>query len=94
MEALVSILLIFFSLDITVSLVCFIVQALQLGQDVCSPYEPRSQRCQMCLRSDSLHKVIERLANPGVRRIVIVEAGSKRLEGIVSLSDIFKFFLS
>ncbi|CAI8590072.1 unnamed protein product [Vicia faba] len=69
-------------------------QALQLGHDVCSPYEPRSQRCQMCLRSDSLHKVIERLANPGVRRIVIVEAGSKRLEGIVSLSDIFKFFLS
>ncbi|XP_058723443.1 sucrose nonfermenting 4-like protein isoform X2 [Vicia villosa] len=69
-------------------------QALQLGHDVCNPYEPRSQRCQMCLRSDSLHKVIERLANPGVRRIVIVEAGSKRLEGIVSLSDIFKFFLS
>ncbi|CAJ2661980.1 sucrose nonfermenting 4-like protein [Trifolium pratense] len=66
-------------------------QALQLGQDA---YELRSQRCQMCLRSDSLHKVIERLANPGVRRIVIVEAGSKRLEGIVSLSDIFKFFLS
>ncbi|PNX80258.1 sucrose nonfermenting 4-like protein, partial [Trifolium pratense] len=65
--------------------------ALQLGQDA---YELRSQRCQMCLRSDSLHKVIERLANPGVRRIVIVEAGSKRLEGIVSLSDIFKFFLS
>ncbi|GAU38547.1 hypothetical protein TSUD_320190 [Trifolium subterraneum] len=68
-----------------------IQQALQLGQDA---YELRSQRCQMCLRSDSLHKVIERLANPGVRRIVIVEAGSKRLEGIVSLSDIFKFFLS
>lgn len=69
-------------------------EALQLGQDVCSPYEPRSQRCQMCLHSDSLHKVIERLANPGVKRIVIVEAGSKPLEGIVSLSDIFKFFLS
>jgi hypothetical protein len=61
MEALVSILLIFF-LDIIISLVCFTVQALQLGQDA---YELRSQRCQMCLRSDSLHKVIERLANPG-----------------------------
>ncbi|XP_014501910.1 sucrose nonfermenting 4-like protein [Vigna radiata var. radiata] len=68
-------------------------QALQLGQDAYSPYELRSQRCQMCLRSDSLHKVMERLANPGVRRLVIVEAGSKRVEGIVSLSDIFKFFL-
>ncbi|XP_068480991.1 sucrose nonfermenting 4-like protein isoform X4 [Phaseolus vulgaris] len=40
-------------------------QALQLGQDAYSPYELRSQRCQMCLRSDSLHKVMERLANPG-----------------------------
>ncbi|XP_062108595.1 sucrose nonfermenting 4-like protein [Humulus lupulus] len=69
-------------------------QALQLGQDAYTPYEPRSQRCQMCLRSDSLHKVMERLASPGVRRLVIVEAGSKRVEGIVSLSDIFRFLLA
>ncbi|WVZ12930.1 hypothetical protein V8G54_017460 [Vigna mungo] len=48
-------------------------QALQLGQDFYSSFEPRSQRC--------------------VRRLVIVEAGSKRVEGIISLSDIFKFFL-
>ncbi|KAK7292295.1 hypothetical protein RIF29_08073 [Crotalaria pallida] len=68
-------------------------QALQLGQDSYNPNELRSQRCQMCLRSDSLHKVMELLANPGVRRLVIVEAGSKRVEGIISLSDIFKFFL-
>ncbi|XP_057419415.1 sucrose nonfermenting 4-like protein [Lotus japonicus] len=68
-------------------------QALQLGQDSYNPYELRSQRCQMCLRTDPLHKVMERLANPGVRRLVIVEAGSKRVEGIISLSDIFKFFL-
>ncbi|PSS10125.1 Sucrose nonfermenting 4-like protein [Actinidia chinensis var. chinensis] len=69
-------------------------QALQLGQDLSSPYGFLSgQRCQMCLRSDSLHKVMERLANPGVRRLVIVEAGSKRVEGIVSLSDVFRFFL-
>lgn len=71
-----------------------IQEALQLGQDSYSSYEMRSQRCQMCLRSDSLHKVMERLANPGVRRLVIVEAGSKRVEGIVSLSDIFRFILS
>jgi len=70
-------------------------QALQLGQDVSSPFGFfNGQRCQMCLRSDSLHKVMERLANPGVRRLVIVEAGSKRVEGIVSLSDVFKFLLS
>lgn len=29
----------------------------------------------------------------GVRRLVIVEAGSKRVEGIISLSDVFRFLL-
>ncbi|RVW55735.1 Sucrose nonfermenting 4-like protein [Vitis vinifera] len=67
--------------------------ALQLGQDPYSPYEFNSQRCQMCLRTDPLHEVMDRLANPGVRRLVIVEAGSRRVEGIVSLRDIFKFLL-
>ncbi|KAK3041990.1 hypothetical protein RJ639_002298 [Escallonia herrerae] len=70
-------------------------QAVQLGQDGTSPYcFFNGQRCQMCLRSDPLHKVMERLAVPGVRRLVIVEAGSKRVEGIISLSDVFKFLLS
>ncbi|XP_058077493.1 sucrose nonfermenting 4-like protein isoform X2 [Magnolia sinica] len=69
-------------------------QALQLGQDAASPYGfLNGQRCQMCLPSDSLQKVMERLANPGVRRLVIVEAGSKRVEGIISLGDIFRFLL-
>ncbi|CAF1924333.1 hypothetical protein Bca4012_070078 [Brassica carinata] len=69
-------------------------QALQLGQDASPPYGIfNGQRCHMCLRSDSLGKVIERLANPGVRRLVIVEAGSKRVEGIISLSDVFRFLL-
>ncbi|CAD6232162.1 unnamed protein product [Miscanthus lutarioriparius] len=70
-------------------------QALQLGQDANTPFGIfNGQRCQMCLRSDPLLKVMERLANPGVRRVFIVEAGSKRVEGIISLSDIFKFLLS
>lgn len=78
----------------------------------------------MCLRTDTLLKVMEQLANPGdllflsftsktpllwdksfainlkkkpdfsgVRRLVIVEAGSNRVEGIISLSDIFRFLL-
>ncbi|XP_052195617.1 sucrose nonfermenting 4-like protein isoform X2 [Diospyros lotus] len=70
-------------------------QALQLGQHQhANSYGFYSgQRCQMCLRTDSLQTVMERLANPGVRRLVIVEAGSKRVEGIVSLSDVFKFLL-
>ncbi|KAK6913792.1 CBS domain, partial [Dillenia turbinata] len=69
-------------------------QALQLRQDAYSSFEFSSQRCHMCLRADPLHKVMERLSIPGVRQLVIVEAGSKRVEGIISLSDIFKFLLS
>ncbi|KAJ8766287.1 hypothetical protein K2173_022346 [Erythroxylum novogranatense] len=68
-------------------------QALHLGQNSFSSYELRSQRCQMCLRSDTLHKVMERLADPGVRRLIVVEAGSRRVEGIITLGDIFKFLL-
>ncbi|KAL3516079.1 hypothetical protein ACH5RR_022981 [Cinchona calisaya] len=71
-----------------------IQQALQLGQDANASYGlSNGQRCQMCLRSDPLHKVMERLAVPGVRRLVIVEAGSKRVEGIISLSDVLNFLL-
>ncbi|CAJ1960850.1 unnamed protein product [Sphenostylis stenocarpa] len=69
-------------------------QALLLGQDANSPYGLyNGHRCHMCLRSDSLHKVMERLSNPGVRRLVVVEAGSKRVEGVISLSDVFRFLL-
>ncbi|XP_059632710.1 sucrose nonfermenting 4-like protein [Cornus florida] len=68
-------------------------QALQLGQEPYSTYGFSSQRCHMCLRSDTVHKVMERLAKPGVRRLIVVEAGSKRVEGIVTLSDIFMFLL-
>lgn len=50
-------------------------------------------RCQMCLRTDSLQHIMERLSIPGVRRIVCVEAGSKRVEGIITLSDVFNFLL-
>lgn len=66
-----------------------IQQALQLGEE---PH-PYSERCHMCLRSDPLHRVMDKLSKPGVRRLVIVEAGSKRVEGIVSLSDVFRFLL-
>ncbi|CAA6662061.1 unnamed protein product [Spirodela intermedia] len=69
-------------------------QALQLGQDASSPFGFfNGQRCHMCLRTDPLQKVMERLANPGVRRIIVIEAGSKRVEGIISLSDMFRFLL-
>ncbi|RRT78992.1 hypothetical protein BHE74_00009330 [Ensete ventricosum] len=42
-------------------------QALQLGQDANSPNGFfNGQRCQMCLRTDPLQKVMEKLANPGM----------------------------
>ncbi|XP_073132750.1 sucrose nonfermenting 4-like protein isoform X2 [Henckelia pumila] len=68
-------------------------QALQYRDDPFSTYGYTSQKCHMCLRSDPLYKVMERLSKPEVRRIVIVEAGSKRVEGIISLSDVFRFLL-
>ncbi|KAL1543104.1 AMP-activated serine/threonine-protein kinase regulatory subunit [Salvia divinorum] len=68
-------------------------QALQYRDDPFSAPGPNPQRCQMCLRTDPLLKVLERLSQPGVRRLIIVEAGSKRVQGIVSLSDVFRFLL-
>ncbi|KAL8515604.1 hypothetical protein ACS0TY_014337 [Phlomoides rotata] len=68
-------------------------QALQYRDDPFSAFGYNTQRCHMCLRSDPLHKVLEKLSQPGVRRLVVVEAGSKRVEGIISLSDVFRFLL-
>ncbi|KAL8143217.1 hypothetical protein V2J09_016249, partial [Rumex salicifolius] len=66
-------------------------QALQFGNDAYNSRE--SSRYQVCLRTDPLFKVMELLAKPGVRRLVIVEQSSRRIEGIISLSDIFNFFM-
>ncbi|KAG0479847.1 hypothetical protein HPP92_010705 [Vanilla planifolia] len=44
----------------------------------------------LTFRYIALQEVMERLSSPGVRRVVIVEAGSKCVEGIISLSDIFR----
>ena len=42
-------------------------------------------------RHDS--RLVAFLLLAGVRRLVIVEAGSKRVEGIISLSDVFRYLL-
>ncbi|KHN16117.1 Sucrose nonfermenting 4-like protein [Glycine soja] len=68
-------------------------QALLLGRDArfsCRLHN--GPRCHMCLRSDSLHK--ERLANPGVRQLVVIEAGSRLVEGIISIGNVFRILLS
>eukprot|EP00252_Welwitschia_mirabilis_P005934 TRINITY_DN16528_c0_g1_i1.p1 TRINITY_DN16528_c0_g1~~TRINITY_DN16528_c0_g1_i1.p1 ORF type:complete len:509 (-),score=101.56 TRINITY_DN16528_c0_g1_i1:535-2061(-) len=67
-------------------------QALQIGQDR-NASGSADLRCHMCLRSDPFQKVVESLSNPGVRRLICVEAGTNRVEGIISLSDVFKFLL-
>jgi CBS domain-containing protein len=74
-----------------------VTQALQIGaQDWGNgPVGPRTagSRLHMCVRSESLRTVIELLAHPGVRRVICIEAGSNRVEGIISLKDVFNFLL-
>lgn len=68
-------------------------QALQIGQDSTYHGFSSAQRCHLCARNESLQKVMERLSSPGVRRLIIVDAESVRVEGVISLSDLFRFFL-
>jgi len=42
-------------------------------------------------RNDSLKTVVERLANPGINRLMIVDPATRVLEGIISLTDIAEF---
>ncbi|KAL5068737.1 hypothetical protein RYX36_019624 [Vicia faba] len=47
----------------------------------------------VCSRSDTLQVAMERLANSDVEELVVVEAGSRRVEGIISIGDVFRFLL-
>ncbi|KAL6784463.1 SNRKBG1 [Auxenochlorella protothecoides x Auxenochlorella symbiontica] len=51
------------------------------------------QRVWICTADDSLRTVVERLAVPGVRRLVVVDGATHRVEGIVSLSDVATFLM-
>ena len=53
--------------------------------------EAAQRRCYTCTRTDSLRTVMETLALPGVSRLICVEAGTQRIEGIITLSDIATF---
>lgn len=48
----------------------------------------RPGRVAVVARDEPLRTVVERLAMPGVRRLVVVQRGTGRVEGIVSLSDV------
>ncbi|MFS7952153.1 putative CBS domain-containing protein [Helianthus anomalus] len=43
----------------------------------------------ICTRSDTLYQVITLLSDPGVRRVVVLEAGSQRVLGLITLRDVF-----
>ncbi|KAK1436758.1 hypothetical protein QVD17_02540 [Tagetes erecta] len=46
-------------------------------------------RYAICTRSDSLYRVIGLLSDPGIRRVVVVEAATRYVLGLVTLRDIF-----
>lgn len=52
------------------------------------------QRVYVCTPNDAFRTVVERLAIPGVRRVVVVHPESKHVEGIISLSDVAAFMLT
>lgn len=55
---------------------------------------PAKHRVHACTNKDPLRAVMERLSIPGVRRLLIVNPESKKLEGIVSLSDVARFLMT
>ena len=44
-----------------------------------------------CSKDDTLRTVVERLALPGVRRLVVVQPDTRRVEGLISLSDVASY---
>ncbi|XP_073040036.1 sucrose nonfermenting 4-like protein isoform X2 [Primulina eburnea] len=62
-----------------------ISQAIEITADV------RRDRLQTCTRFDSLYRVMELLSEPDTRRVIIVEASSRRVEGVITLRDVFHF---
>lgn len=60
-----------------------ISQALQLVD------KKAHSRFGICTRSDTLYQVLTLLSDPGVRRVVVVEAGTQRVLGLITLRDVF-----
>lgn len=54
----------------------------------------RVGRCVTCTRATPLRAVLEALTTPGVHRLVCVELGTNRAEGIVSLRDVAHYLFS
>eukprot|EP00195_Chlamydomonas_chlamydogama_P004942 CAMPEP_0202902206 /NCGR_PEP_ID=MMETSP1392-20130828/16719_1 /ASSEMBLY_ACC=CAM_ASM_000868 /TAXON_ID=225041 /ORGANISM="Chlamydomonas chlamydogama, Strain SAG 11-48b" /LENGTH=541 /DNA_ID=CAMNT_0049588939 /DNA_START=491 /DNA_END=2115 /DNA_ORIENTATION=+ len=54
----------------------------------------KSTRVYVCSKDDPLRTVVERLAIPGVRRLVVVQPETRRVEGLISLSDVAAYLFS
>uniref|UniRef100_A0A7S3QNI8 CBS domain-containing protein n=1 Tax=Dunaliella tertiolecta TaxID=3047 RepID=A0A7S3QNI8_DUNTE len=52
-----------------------------------SPVSKANRMC-ICSKEDPLRTVVERLSVPGIRRVVVVQPETRRVEGVISLSDI------
>jgi 5'-AMP-activated protein kinase, regulatory gamma subunit len=61
------------------------------GAAATSEPAPPTRRCYTCTRADTLRTAMETLALPGVTRLVCVQPGSQRIEGIITLSDVASY---
>nr|GMC69065.1 sucrose nonfermenting 4-like protein isoform X1 [Ipomoea batatas] len=56
--------------------------------------EAGHDRYRVCTRFAPLYTVMEVLSDPAVRRIVVIDSSTRRVEGIVTLRDVFNLILS
>ena len=50
-------------------------------------------RVYVCSKSDTLRTIVETLALPGVRRVVVIHPETRQVQGVVSLMDVAMFLL-
>jgi len=62
-------------------------------QQILSSYSKRPEQIYTCFRHDTLKDVLEKCIYRRVHRLICTDS-TRRIEGIVSLSDILKFFLT
>jgi 5'-AMP-activated protein kinase regulatory gamma subunit len=60
--------------------------------DFSAPKNP--VRISACLVKDDLKSICRRMTRPGVRRLLVVDPDSKKLLGIVTISDVCRFLFS
>lgn len=49
--------------------------------------------CPTCFQSTPFFEVIQQLSDPDVRRLVVIDRQSRRVEGVISLRDVARYFL-